>query len=51
MVSPLLIPYFAMRDDYSVLTQYICRTSLPFFLLFLFLFGFSKQVFRRYGML
>ncbi|TNV72996.1 hypothetical protein FGO68_gene9614 [Halteria grandinella] len=51
MISPLLVPYFMMRDDYSVLTQYICRTSVPFCLLFLFLFGFSKQVFTKYGLL
>lgn len=51
MISPLLAPYFLMRDDYSVLTQYICRTSVPFFILFLFLFGFSKQIFARYGLI
>jgi membrane-associated phospholipid phosphatase len=48
--SPLLLPYFYMKDDYTVLTQYICRTSVPFFLIFFWLFGFSKEVFPRFGL-
>ena len=48
-MTPLLIPYLFVKSTYSVYTQYLARTSLPFFVACFLLFGLAKALFIRLG--
>ena len=49
MVIPLMLPYIIMREEnFNMYFLYFFKTSLPFFLITFFLFGISKEIFRKY---
>lgn len=51
LVSPLLMPYFLISNDFNVYVLFFLKTSLPFFLSTIAIYAFGKSFHEKLNLL